>query len=504
MVRLYETIQRLTRQLAYTDSLCVIWAYCQYLQTPDFQIPNSIEVASQFSAAAQPRAILAEWTLEQIAREVIQYAGETPRGDKGLHQWATLAQIANTLRDLEGEIYARLVGGKKIHLELMRISHRQFIWQQQRPKSGGTIRYYKLFNTPSIDAISQQAIGLTIDHIYLIGMSYIGIFLGHPLAMEQIKVEIPGLTQQHIDHFLQFTSLGLDELRRRLHAEHALDEDFAYRYSSLREFPLIKISHEGLAKIACPIPTLLFWRITTGLYYALRAEKGFSDAFGKSFQNYVGEVLRHRTTNKAMRVFEEAEYQVGRDRKDTVDWIVQQGDEAALFVECKTKRLRWASKVSLADLTALEHDIHKLAGAVVQVYRTIKDYRADRYPHLRFLDDRRIYPVIVTLEDWFFFGHELPARLDAAVRRDMLRANLAIDWLDEMPYSIMSVDELETTAGVINSVGVHPFISGKVLDPERRYWTYGAYCNDRYARQVAGLPDLFEDEFDAMFAELAA
>jgi hypothetical protein len=73
-----------------------------------------------------------------------------------------------------------------------------------------------------------------------------------------------------------------------------------------------------------------------------------------------------------------------------------------------------------------------------------------------------------------------------------------------MPYSIMSVDELETAAGVINSVGVHPFISGKVLDPERRYWTCGAYCNDRYARQVAELPDLFQDEFDAMFAELGA
>jgi len=129
----------------------------------------------------------------------------------------------------------------------MRISHRQFIWQQQSLNWRWIIRYYKLFNTPPIDALSQKSIGLTIDHIYLIGMSYLGMFLTSPFAMRQIKVEIPGLTEGHIDRFLRFTSLDLAELRDRLRAEHALDEGFAYRYSSLREFPLIGISQGGLS-----------------------------------------------------------------------------------------------------------------------------------------------------------------------------------------------------------------------------------------------------------------
>src|SRR5713101_10111512 len=96
-------------------------------------------------------------------------------------------------------------------------------------------------------------------------------------------------------------------------------------------------------------PNVAFWRITTGLYYALKDENGFLTAFGQSFQDYVGEVLRHRISNNAMQVLGEAEFQVGRHRKDTVDWIIQQGDEGALFVECKTKRLTWASKSGLAD-----------------------------------------------------------------------------------------------------------------------------------------------------------
>jgi hypothetical protein len=501
-VQLYATVQKLARQLAYRDAFYVIWAYSQYLQTQGFHIPNDIEVATQFKTAVPPQALLAEWTLEQIAREVIQYANETSQGGRSLRQWATLAQIANALRDLEGEIYARLVGGKKIHLELMRISHRQFIWQQQSLNWRWIIRYYKLFNTPPIDALSQKTTGLTIDHIHLIGMSYLGMFLKSPFAMRQIKVEIPGLTEGHIDRFLRFTSLDLADLRKRLRAEHALDEGFVYRYSSLREFPLIRISQGASAEIACPIPTLLFWRVTTGLYYALKDEKGFPTALGQSFQDYVGEVLRHRITNKAMRVLGEAEYQVGRHRKDTVDWILQQGDEVALFVECKTKRLTWASKAGLADLTALEQDIRKLAGAVIQVYRTIIDYRANRYTQLPFSAGRRIYPVIVTLEDWYFFGHELPVRLETAVKEVMIRADLPIDWLEEMPYSVMSVDEFETATGVINTIGIHPFISGKVLDPQRRHWSYGPYGNDRYPNEVRNLPPLFEGEYEAMFAGL--
>ena len=261
----------------------------------------------------------------------------------------------------------------------------------------------------------------------------------------------------------------------------------------------IKVSNE----VACPVPTLLFWRITTGLYYSLKDVRGFPTAFGESFQRYVGEVLRRRITNPQMAVLEEEEYHVGLRRKDTVDWIVQQGDETALFVECKTKRLTWASKAGLTDLSALEQDIRKLAAAVVQVYKTISDYRAGLYPHLAFVEGRRIYPAIVTLEDWYFFGFDMPARLDASVRAVMQTGGLSLAWLDDMPYSILSVDEFEKAAGVINAVGTHPFISGKVLNPEFRRWGFAAYCNDQYPNEVADLLPLFRDEFDAMFANIA-
>jgi hypothetical protein len=318
--------------LATRDSLYVIWAYSEFLQINDFNMPNDIEVAAQFLEADFPQVIIAEWTLEQIAREVIQYSTDNSKAGKSLRQWGTLAQIANTLRDLEGEIYSTLVGKGKIHLEMMRISHRQFIWQQHRLDWRLIIRYYKIFNSAPINLTSQQSIGLTIDQVFLIGMSFLGNFFDHPFMDRPTKVEIPGLTLEHIEKFLKFTSLNLNELRHGLQAEHALDEGFAYRYSPLREFPLVRFSRVGVDEIACPIPILLAWRITTGLYYALKGERGFAIAFGHAFQAYVGEILSHRITDGAITTLGETEYRVGKRRKDTVDWIVNDGSYARKLV----------------------------------------------------------------------------------------------------------------------------------------------------------------------------
>lgn len=319
----YWKIKGIVRQLDRRESLYVIWAYCQYLQVNNFKIPADIEVADILLKTNPPQTILAEWTLELIAREVIRYAGEPPGRGRSLRQWGTLAVIANALRDLEGELYRQFIGRDRLHLELMRTAHRQFVWQQNHFNWKPIIRYYKLFSTPDIVTYAERTTGLTINQIYLIGIAYLVIFLESPRAARQLNNEIPGLKREDFDRFLDFTSLRWSAMATRLRSEHTLDESFLYRYSSLRKFPLVQISHHGREEIACPIPTLLFWRITTGLYYSLKDAPGFAGAFGASFQQYVGEVLRQRITNPGMTVLKEEQYHCGRQRKDSVDWIVQ-------------------------------------------------------------------------------------------------------------------------------------------------------------------------------------
>lgn len=499
---LYGKIRAQIRNLARRDSLAVIWAYSKYLQVNDFRLPRNIEIGQQLRDANPKQAVLAEWTLEHLAREVIRYADEEAHKGATLRQWGTLAGVANAFRDLEGEIYRDLVGGPNIHLELMRIMHRQFVWQQQRFDWPWIIRYYKIFNTPELGTHAEAATGLTIGQIYLIGLAYLGHFFDQPRWTKKVTVEIPGLTAEHLERFLAFTCRPRAALAEKLRKEHVLDEGFAYRYSSLREFPIVEYSHGGIDEIACPIPTLLFWRITTGLYYSLRGESGFPTAFGASFQAYVGEVLQHRITAPSMTILPETEYHAGLNRKDSMDWIVTDGETAALFIECKTMRLTWASKAGMADLTMLAQDVRKLAGAVIQTYKAIRDYRAGLYPHLAYLEARHVTPVVVTLEDWYCHGQYLPALLDEAVRAAMENAGLPVEWLADMPYAVISIDEFETAVGVTNSAGIDTFWRGKLLDADKRRWPYRSYCGDDFADAVAELPDLFHDEFEAMFVQV--
>jgi hypothetical protein len=50
-----------------------------------------------------------------------------------------------------------------------------------------------------------------------------------------------------------------------------------------------------------------------------------------------------------------------------------------------------------------------MATAVVQVYKTIIDYRANAYPHFPFKESRKIFPTVVTLEHWRMFGPHMRA-----------------------------------------------------------------------------------------------
>ena len=178
---------------------------------------------------------------------------------------------------------------------------------------------------------------------------------------------------------------------------------------------------------------------------------------------------------------------------------------ARYSLSAKTKRLTWESKAKLADLVALEQDIQETCwgshAGLPNDHSTIAPVVTLNCP---FSPKRRVYPIIVTLEEWYFFGHELPVRLENTVRTLFVRDNLPINWLDEMPYSTMSVDEFETAAGVINTTNADAFISGKIKDPQRRHWGYSAYCGDCYAEAVAKLPVLFDDEFNALFADIVA
>ena len=75
-------------------------------------------------------------------------------------------------------------------------------------------------------------------------------------------------------------------------------------------------------------------------------------AFGKAFQRYIGEVIHAADTHASFSILPETPYFVGKHRRDTVDWLVED-HTGVLFIEAKTKRLRFDAKADLSSAKPL-------------------------------------------------------------------------------------------------------------------------------------------------------
>jgi hypothetical protein len=303
----YKSIRNKIALLSVGDALGVIWAYCQYLQNDDFQFPKEIEVANPYLQLPFPQQWISEWELELLAKEVILNGSAVAAKGRTLRAWKTLSGLVNSLKDLENRIYRQYGLPEVVLVELNRIAHRQFIWQANPRNSTSLIRYFKIFNRPAIDKICSERIGLTVWQTYMCGVACMGFFSDRPAMTIPFKSEIESLPPELFEKFFAFTSRPIKELKSRLKGEQQYKANFAYSYSSLRAFPLVKMSYQDVDALVCPLMTLLYWRFTSGLYYEFIGVPEFASEFGDGFQNYVGEVVECACPDPMQR-FSDQEY----------------------------------------------------------------------------------------------------------------------------------------------------------------------------------------------------
>lgn len=465
MYELYKPLRNHLRRTSLIQSLGVIRAYLQYLQFGQ-PFPRDIQVHPEFFRGPQRANGVHEWELEVLAKELILNAPDV--GEYDFRSWDILANSLNKLKDLEngiGERYDELLE-KNILLEMYRIAHRQFPWQHRHPGALLT-RYFKIFGRPDLSAMLEERIGLNAKTLYLIGLALMGVFLERFGLTLPPRVEITGITKPHVDRFIDHFSSDLATIRKEIANAQSYDQDYAYAFNPLKVRPLIRTDVNGTPMLIAPIPAYLLQRFTEGVYYEILNAPGFAAAFGTAFQDYVGEALVAANMRKTFTMLPEATYQVGKYQKHTVDWIVSDAS-ADLFVECKTKRIRYAAKIALASTDVLDEDLDKMAGFVVQIYKTLADARNGLYTHWT-PSDRPVYPIVLTLEEWYVFGHWIIPAIDKRIRTKLAEAGLDTAMLETHPYTICNIASFERAMQVMSQTGIRAVMEAKTTG-ERRLW----------------------------------
>jgi hypothetical protein len=419
-----------------------------------------------------------------------------------LRKWTNFSTTINKLKELDTAICGfpdyREMYSKNILLELYRLAHRQFPWQR-KPNSRRLVRYFKIFGHADVAPILLRKIGLTPKELYTLGLSFTGMFLDMFGMEDPIKIEIPGLVQDHVDFFLGHFSIELAAIKEKIAAAQSYDQDYVYAMNPLKIYPLVWVTLRNKRTLIAPVPTYLLNRFTEGVYYEICDAEGFSAAFGNSFQEYIGEVLAAANKARKSVILSEREYHVGKELKHSVDWILAD-ESGTLFIECKTKKIRYAAKIGLATTEVLDEDLEKMAGFVVQTYKTLIDAKNRAYEHWQ-PNEQTLYPVIVTLEDWYTFGDRIVKAIDDRILDALAKAKIPESILQTNPYTICSADEFELAAEIIGQVGIQKFMLKKV-DNEHRYWSLGAYMPNYFRDEMKSVGNLFPDAERAIHPSL--
>lgn len=445
------------------------------------QFRNQLGQISNNAVQAYP------WEIDLLAREIILNAGIV--GKRSLGTWQEFSTLVNRLRDLENEISERYGSADTVLREVHRIVHQQFSWQR-KPSTQSMMRAYKIFGTPELRKILEETTGIALDDYFRLGLACSGHFLREPGINTQQDYAILGVSREVAQRFFEQFTIPLKRLQEKTIVEQRYDDSWLYAINPLRRWPFIQFDLSHPERVLCPIPTFLMRRFSEGIFYDVVGHADFANAFGKAFEQYVGVVLK-RILDLSFTICGEQEYRVGKNRKDGVDWIVSD-KTGHLFIECKTRRLRHDAKF-IVDNGGLEAALDSMAKSIVQHYRNIIEaldgktkWKPDRLP---------IYPLIVTLEDWYIFSPPVNEALKAHVYARLDTHNIDHSVLDNMPYVVASTDEFETAIRISSKTGLAPFFGLKHTKAHRDF-AIPAFSLSLFPKELEeGYKPLFTEEF---------
>ena len=125
----------------------------------------------------------------------------------------------------------------------------------------------------------------------------------------------------------------------------------SYELNPLLKYPIIRLCKHSNQnnpkddKFIAPVPNLLIYRLTTGLYYQLfnmnvGEKEKFSREFGKLFESYTGELLRWYKLPDKILSADEIKIHIPRYKKKNIkipDWVIF-CEAGVILIECKATR----------------------------------------------------------------------------------------------------------------------------------------------------------------------
>lgn len=499
----YKPLRNYLRNTNLIDSLGALRWYINYSQFTDPPAPASdMQVNALFYKGMNHMIFLPPWQLAILARELIINAPLTSGSSlHDLRNWKDIASAVNKVKAIDEGVSKKYVSQQNVLHILSKIyPHQQFVWQENKPNKQTMTRYYYIYRNDELRPIFEKFFGISVETHFVLGaLAWLNYkqFLGLTYPPSGFDKNFT-VTLEDYNLFLKHYAISLEELREELQSstERKMNAEFFYYFDSLRRYPMILTKLNGVDSHICPVPTYLYWRVTDGIYYELVNEKGFDQAIGKGFKDYIGEVLAEQSYPTDIKVIDADKFI--SESLPKPDWILVQSETCA-FVECKAKRMTLEARTDINVNPATETQLEKLAESIIQCYLAVLDAKERSYKQLGLM--KTIFPMVVTMENWYIFG-DVMALLDVKVKA--VATKKGVDWtfIKDHPYLVLSAQEFETMSVLMKSKNLSEIVSPFLSDKKYEQWQFETYLFDKFPEESKSY-ELFKDNaIDIALAKL--
>lgn len=371
----------------------------------------------------------------------------------------TVAQLLNHLKAAEEAESSVLINETNVLDEMQRYAHKQFLWQREFFEIERMYRYTFVYGQGKCAEYFAEKNGLSIGEFILtcIALYYCTKTNAWQTAPRfepplTLRSELVGLTLNLISK--ELSEMRIETSNRIKQVMEAGRPKLAYLPSSLRHFPIISSAKHN-DKIIAPLPQLVIYRATSGLYYDLAGgPQTLLEEANDRFEEYSKKLIEARCPR--FEVLRDQEYGPKTRRMRTPDLLLKDEGVVKAVFECKATKLTFAAQYGDDQFAEAPKAFGQIAKGMSQLWKFFSRVRRGIFHSETVADDA--HGIILTMENWFQLDRkQLPLLREAADKLcedepDMIPEDkrdiifCSIESLDSV-LSVSNEDELLETFG---------------------------------------------------------
>jgi len=177
----------------------------------------------------------------------------------------------------------------------------------------------------------------------------------------------------------------------------------SYLPSSIREFPVISASHLP-GKYHAPLPQLIIFRATSGLYYDLRrGPQRLLDEANRRFEEYARKIINARLPR--FEVLKEQAYGTKKLPRKTPDVMIRDSGRIVAVIECKATKLTFDAQYAEDPANEAKSGYEQIANGIAQLWRFFSHARRGIYTTEAV--DPDAHGVLLSMDAWMQMSRNL-------------------------------------------------------------------------------------------------